>query len=83
MALSKTIEAQFGATLEGCYLRVEHPTLTKDTLSFNLRVYADITKPFFEESVITCPYELLGENPFKQAYIHLKTLPEFADSTDI
>jgi len=31
---------------------------------------------------ITTNYDLDGENPIKQAYIHLKTLPEFADAVD-
>jgi hypothetical protein len=27
-------------------------------------------------------YDLNGPNPIKQAYLHLKTLPEFADAVD-
>ena len=28
------------------------------------------------------PVNLDGPNPIKQAYLHLKTLPEFSDATD-
>jgi hypothetical protein len=83
MALSKTVETQFGITVDSCYLRVEQPSLTKDTMSFNIRTSVDSIKPFFDESVINCAYDMAGENPFKQAYTHLKTLPEFADATDV
>jgi hypothetical protein len=27
-------------------------------------------------------YDIDGENPVRQAYLHLKTLPEFAGATD-
>jgi len=83
MALNKAVETNYGVIVDGCYLRVEQPKLTKTALSFHLRTYVDITKPFFEETVFTCAYDIAGENPFKQAYTHLKTLPEFADATDV
>ena len=82
MAISKNIDTQFGITVEGCYLRVEHPSLTKDTLSFHLRKYVAIDKPFFAEDIISCGYDILGANPFEQAYTYLKTLPEYADAVD-
>jgi hypothetical protein len=31
---------------------------------------------------IEFPYDLNGPNPIKQAYLYLKTLPEFADAVD-
>jgi hypothetical protein len=29
-----------------------------------------------------CPYDIEGDNPIKQAYEHLKTLPEFEGAID-
>jgi len=83
MAISKNIELDNGVKVDGAYLRVEHLTLTKDSMTFQLRKYVVADGPFFSEDVVTAPYILEGENPFKQAYKHLKTLPEFADAVDV
>ena len=82
MAISKNIELENGIKVEGAYLRVEFPSITKDTLTFSLRKYVKIDKPFFNEEIISCEYDLDGDNPFKQAYEYLKTLEEFKDSVD-
>lgn len=82
MAIKQNIETEFGVNVNECILRVEYPSLTKNTLSFNLRKYASIDKPFFGEEFHTCEYNFEGQNPFKQAYEYLKTLPEFEDSED-
>jgi hypothetical protein len=82
MALTKTVETQFGITVSNSYIRVEYPALTKDTLSFHVRMYASVSKPFFDEKVFSCDYDILGENPFKQAYKYIKSLSEFSDATD-
>lgn len=37
---------------------------------------------YFDQKSLQAPYTLDGDNPFMQAYAHLKTLPEFADATD-
>ena len=39
-------------------------------------------KESFDEKTFYCEYGINGENPIKQAYLHLKTLPEFADTVD-
>jgi hypothetical protein len=35
-----------------------------------------------EERPYFFQYDITGENPIKQAYLYLKTLPEFATATD-
>ena len=41
------------------------------------------TMPFpFNTKTYSCAYDINGENPIKQAYLYLKTLPEFASATD-
>jgi len=83
MALSKTIETIYGFQAVNAYHRVEAVTLTsKSQISFYVRSYAAADKPFFAEDVLSCAYALDGENPIKQAYAHLKTLPAFAGATD-
>jgi len=83
MALIKNIELPTGINVENAYLRVERVTITKTSMTFSLREYKEQDKPFFNEITFVDVYSIEGENPFKQAYEHLKTLPEFADATDI
>lgn len=82
MAIMKNIELENGIKVDGSYLRVEFPSVTKDKLTFNLRKYVEANKSFFSEETITCDYDINGENPFVQAYEYLKTLEEFKDAED-
>ena len=83
MALQKTIITVHGFEAIDAYHRVEAVRLeSKTAMSFHIRSYTAVDKPFFEESVLSCVYALDGENPIKQAYEHLKTLPEFAGAID-
>jgi hypothetical protein len=83
MALEKTVSTVYGLQAVNAYHRVEAVKLeSKTAMSFYIRSYTTIDKPFFEESVLSCAYSLDGGNPIKQAYEHLKTLPEFAGATD-
>lgn len=83
MAIIKNIELENGIKVDGAYLKVEFPSVTKDKVTFNLRKYVEAKKPFFSEEIITCDYSINGENPFKQAYEYLKTLEEFKDAEDV
>jgi hypothetical protein len=83
MAFTKTTETDFGFAIVNAYQRVEEVNLiSKEKLFFHLRSYKDIDKPSFATLRFECPYSLDGPNPIKQAYLHLKTLPEFADAID-
>jgi hypothetical protein len=83
MALAKTVETVHGFQAVNAYHRVEAVKLeSKTAMSFNIRSYTAMDKPFFVESVLSCAYAIDGENPIKQAYAHLKTLPEFTGATD-
>lgn len=83
MAIIKNIELENGIKVDGAYLRVESPSITKDKIIFTVRKYVSIDKPFFAEEVIECKYDIDGDNPFKQAYDYLKTLEDFKDSKDV
>ena len=82
MALSKTTTFK-GVTIAGAYHRVWSVTLTKDTLSFGCGVHASADADMIDSTSHTCVYDIAGENPIKQAYEHLKTLPEFAGAADV
>jgi len=81
MALSKTTEVK-GLTIQSAYHRVQKVAVTKDTLVFSVEVSADASSAPISMQALSCEYDLSGENAIKQAYEHLKTLPEFADAED-
>lgn len=83
MALRQKISTPYGVSVSNAYQRVEGVWFNaKDQISFNLRSYADESCPFIHEIAFTCSFDIEGENPFRQAYEYLKTLPEFADAVD-
>jgi hypothetical protein len=83
MALSKTVTTPQGFTATNAYHRVEGVSLTKTQLAFHARSYVQVDKPAFADQDYKCAYDLTGENPIRQAYLHLKTLPEWADAVDV
>jgi hypothetical protein len=84
MAFSRAIDTSWGISVPDAYCRIEAVFLVnKNTISFHLRSYAAPEGvPSFMEQVLSCDYNLDGPNPIKQAYLHLKTLPEFSDAVD-
>ena len=84
MAISRNIDTEWGITVPNSYCRVEAVSLiNKEEIKFHVRSYVSTQGvPFFKEEVLSCEYELNGDNPIKQAYLYLKTLPEFSDAED-
>jgi hypothetical protein len=83
MALAKTVVTVHGLQALNAYHRVESVALqNKETITFRVRSYTETDKPFFIDNALSCAYDLDGANPIKQAYEHLKTLPEFEGAVD-
>jgi len=83
MAIKKTVTTVHGLQVIDAYHRVEGVQIRgKSEILFTVRSYADVNKQSFHDQNFSCAYSLTGENPIKQAYEHLKTLPEFAGATD-
>jgi hypothetical protein len=83
MALKKTVITAHGIEAHNAYHRVESLSLeTKYKIQFRVRSSVDGVLPHFADLALECEYRIDGDNPIKQAYEHLKTLPEFADATD-
>lgn len=82
MALETNITLNSGIVVEDAYCRVENATVTKQTSSFVLAIYADKNKPVVLQKHFLMEYSLEGENPIKQAYLYLKTLPGFEGAED-
>jgi hypothetical protein len=83
MAIEKTVTTQHGIEVKNAYHRVEGLSVVrKDKIHFHVRSSVDGVLPHFLDTDYQCAYTLDGENPIKQAYEHLKTLPEFSGATD-
>ena len=82
MALAKNTEYK-SVTIESAYFRVSSVTAQKDTMTFGLGLHATETSEMISHETYSCAYDIDGENPIKQAYEHLKTLPEFSDAEDV
>ena len=88
MALQKQFTTDHGIALPAAYFRVERPKLiSKTRVDFEVCGYAsaaaaDTSAPISAQGY-SAPYAIAGENPIKQAYAHLKSLPEFSDAEDV
>jgi len=87
MALLVPAKTCFGFDVEEAYCRVDSLSMTRNrTCSFLINSYlnqevSQSVSPLSSSSFAYL-YDLDGPNPIKQAYLHLKTLPEFADAID-
>lgn len=84
MALTQNIVTVHGIAVDSAYLRIESVSLlSKTQMQYSICGYKDAGQlhPFLIKQ-IQCEYAVGGDNPFRQAYLHAKTLPEFAGSTD-
>jgi hypothetical protein len=83
MALRKTVTTVHGLEVKDAYHRVESILLqSKHQISFHVRSYVAPENSFFAEKVLFAPYALEGDNPIKQAYQFVTTLPEFVGAVD-
>lgn len=81
MALKKTVTFK-GITVQDAYIKVWRFEGEKTKMRFGVCYQADANSQPFDSVTVECPYSLDGENPIKQAYEHIKTLPEFAGAQD-
>lgn len=83
MAIKKTIEFK-GVVVDKAYIRVVTPTIRPGNKQFEFVVQFMATAEHqpFTVSTFEAAYDLLGDNPLKQAYAHLKSLEEFSDVVD-
>lgn len=83
MAMQKTYNLPTGLEASNAYHRVERVVLVgKDRMTFRVRSYTSVACPPFSDEGFACEYDLAGDNPIRQAYLYLRTLPQFADATD-
>jgi hypothetical protein len=86
MALSKTIllTDNFGESISfvDAYIKVAQASATKDSCVASYQVLRSKGGQELEQRFADFSLDLDGPNPIKQAYLHLKTLPEFSDAVD-
>lgn len=83
MALSLDTDFK-GIKIKSAYVTVELPTisLAKDSIEFGVWFSSSPGADSFRTESLSASYDILGPDPFKQAYEHLKTLTEFKNATD-
>lgn len=85
MALSKKIikADNFGKDVElDCYIKVSAVNATKDECLASVAFMENATGRLYFGETYKFQIDMNGDNPLRQAYKHLKTLPEFAGATD-
>lgn len=83
MAFQMNYETPEGLTYQNAYLRVDDVKIDGASMSFYLRVQQGKDADTMHFSMYSAPYDKSKENPYFQAYSHLKTLPEFSSSVDV
>lgn len=86
MALSKTLSLidNFGEsiTFADAYIKVAQASATKDACVTTYKILREKDGQELEQRFVDFALDLDGPNPIKQAYLHLKTLPEFEGAED-
>lgn len=87
MAIKKTVLTASGLTVDAAYCRVSLPTLISkvamqfDLACFNVSPEANPTPAAVFS--FECAYEMdSNKNIFEQAYLHVKSLPDWAGAVD-
>jgi hypothetical protein len=83
MALKQTVTTVHGFEAIDAYHRVENIVMVgKDKIKFYVRSYKEPGLPAFNDQPMECAYSIDGDNPIKQAYLHIKTTDEFSAAKD-
>lgn len=86
MALSKTVQLQnnFGelSTFEDAYIRVDRIEIARTACNAVVNTYAKKDGVILSSQIFALSVDPSGVSHVKQAYEHLKTLPEFEGAVD-
>jgi hypothetical protein len=70
------------STFEDCYIKIDYVAGTKNNITTIVGFFKEKEGFLLQQKTFDVPVSMNGENFIKQAYLHLKTLPEFADAVD-
>lgn len=82
MALQKTIQFA-GVSVPNAYMKVSSLSGNKNRITFSLAFFNGEDGEQVTEQKFTFEPSMDGDNFIKQAYLHLKSLPEFSDAGDV
>ena len=86
MALSQqvTLKNNFGetSTFPNAYIKIDKVEATKTVCTVFVSTLKGRDEQILVSNIYSFVSDLNGENHLKQAYLHLKALPEFANATD-
>ena len=86
MALTKTLNLvdNFGEAIvfPDAYIRVEQVSTTRTCSFVTYKIFRAKNGQELQQRFTDFEVNHDGSNSIKQAYLHLKTLPEFSDATD-
>jgi len=82
ISLSLTDNFQQVIDFADCYVKTSSVLSTKEYSTITYSVYKEKDGVLLQQNVINFALDFDGPNPIKQAYLHLKSLPEFADAVD-
>jgi hypothetical protein len=86
MALKIGTTTVQGLQAPNAYHRIEDIQIhSKARMTLTVRSYCDdaVAMPAFSDMLVPCDYDAAGQNPFKQGYAYLKTLPFFNGALDV
>ena len=85
MALEKNIQVQFAGKqvdFENAYIKVMSAGGSKNEATASISYFDKQNGSVFKQNVVAFTPSMESGNFIRQAYMHLKTLPEFAGATD-
>jgi len=85
MALLHNLQIEIGSkqiSFDNAYIKVIEYEGDKSEMMFLVSWSESASGSKLKQVAYKCPVNLDGENPMRQAYLYLKTLPEFAEATD-
>jgi hypothetical protein len=85
MALTKNTNIKIygvDVNFDSSYIKINSISGNKKSMAAFVETLSKVDGCLIESKQYSFDYDLNGENPIKQAYLHLKTLPEFADAVD-
>lgn len=86
MALQKNIKLTDNLGIEvdipNAYIKIESTNCSKQNSSYFVVIKKSNDGMIVNKLMNDFNYDLNGENAIKQAYLHLKLLPEFVDAAD-
>lgn len=81
MAIKSNVDFK-GVPINNAYIKICRYQGDKDKLFFDVGIHTKSGEKMIASHGYQCALNLDGANPVKQAYEHLKTLPEFSNAVD-